>query len=144
MADITSKDITVPGVNSNTNYIQSRALLLDFANVADITATGTHDLFDIPAGETLVGLKVVVIAAVTSGGAATIQFKIGGSVINSTALALSGVAKGFVHNFAVSGVNAYSDGTKPLQMTVGTAAVTGGQLLVIAETIPGDMFVTAG
>lgn len=143
-ADITNKDITVPGVNSATNFIKSTAFELDFAVVSDIVAVGTHDLIDIPAGETLVGLKVIVVGAVTSGGAGTVQFKVGGNTINSTALALAGLAKGFVHNLVVTGVNAYSDGTVPIQLTVGTAALTGGKLLCIAETIPGDMFITAG
>ena len=144
MADITNKDITVPGVNSNANFVKNQAFELDFDNVAAITATGTHDVIKVPAGETLVGLKVIVVGAVTSGGAGTVQFKVGGNAINSTALALAGLAKGFVHNFTVSGVNGYSNGSVPIQLTVGTAALTGGKLLCIAETIPGDMFITAG
>lgn len=142
MADITNKNIDVPGVNSNTNFLKQYAFELDFNTMSEIAATGTHDLKKLPAGEALVGFKVVVIEKAASGGAATAQFKVNGTAINSTAVALAGLAAGFVHNLNVSGVAAYGENT--IQLTVGTAALTGGKLLCIAETIPGDMFITAG
>lgn len=142
MADITNKNIAVPGVNSATNFVRERAFLLDMDTTAEIAAVGTHDLVKLPAGEALTGLKVIVIAPATSGGAATAQFKVNGASVNSTALALAGLGEGMVHCFGVSGVKAYGENT--LQLTVGTAAYTGGKLLVIAETIPAEMFVTNG
>lgn len=142
MADITNKNITVPGVNSATNFVKQYAYLLDMTTFSEIAEVGTHDLAKLPAGEALVGLKAVVIDKMTSGGAATAQFKVNGAVINSTALALSGLADGLTHNFNVSGIAAYGKNT--LQLTVGTAAFTGGKLLVVAETLPAEMFVTNG
>ena len=142
MADITNKNIFIPGVNSSTNFIQQYAAELDMNTMSEIAAAGTHDLVKLPPGEALVGLKVVVIEKATSGGAATAQFKVNGSAINTTALALAGLGEGFVHNFAVSGVAAYGENT--LQLTVGTAAYTGGKFLVIAETLPAEKFVTNG
>jgi hypothetical protein len=142
MADITNRNIDVPGVNSTTNFLKQYAFELDFNTLSEIAATGTHDLKKLPAGEALVGLKVVVIEAAASGGAATAQFKVNGSAINSTAVALAGLAAGFVHNLNVSGVAAYGENT--IQLTVGGAAYTGGKLLCIAETLPAEMFVTAG
>lgn len=142
MADITNKNIRVPGVNSNTNFTREYAFELDFGVNADISAVDTHELVKLPADEALTGLKVIVIEKATSGGAATAQFKVNSSTINSTALALAGLNEGMVHSFNVSGVKAYGENT--LQLTVGGAAYTGGRLLVIAETIPAKMFVTAG
>lgn len=142
MADITNKNITVPGVNSATNFVKQYAYLLDMTTFSEIAEVGTHDLAKLPAGEALVGLKAVVINKMTSGGAATAQFKVNGAAINSTALALSGLTDGLTHNFNVSGIAAYGENT--LQLTVGTAAFTGGKLLVVAETLPAEMFVTNG
>lgn len=142
MADITNKNISVPGVNSNTSFLKQYAFLLDFGTFAEIAAVGTHDLVKLPAGEALMTLKVVVVDKVTSGGAATAQFKVNGAAVNSTAVALAGLAAGYTHNLNVSGVAAYGENT--LQLTVGTAAYTGGKLLVVAETLPADLFVTNG
>jgi hypothetical protein len=142
MADITNKNISIPGVNSATNFALERAYMLDFGVNADIADVGTHDLVKLPDGEALTGLKVIVIEPAASGGAATAQFKVNGSAVNSTAIALAGMGEGMVQCFSVSGVKAYGENT--LQLTVGSAAYTGGKLLVIAETIPAKMFVTAG
>jgi hypothetical protein len=142
MADITNKKIAVAGVNSNTNFIKQYAFLLDMNTMADIAAVGNHDLAKLPAGEALTGLKIVVIEKAVSSGAATAQFKVNGSAVNSSALALAGLAEGFTHNLNVAGIAAYGENT--LQLTVGGAAYTGGKLLLIAETLPAEMFVTNG
>lgn len=142
MADITNKNITVPGVNSATNFIKQYALLLDMNTMSEIAETGTHDIFKFPEGEALMGLKVVVIEKAASGGAATAQFKVNGSAVNTTAIALSALAEGFTHNLNAAGIAAYGENT--LQLTVGGAAYTGGKFLVVAETLPAEMFVTAG
>lgn len=142
MADITNKNITVPGVNSTTNFVKQYALLLDMNTMSEIAETGTHDIFALPPGEALVGLKIVVIEKATSGGSATAQFKVNGSAVNTTALALAALADGFTHNLNVAGIAAY--GENKIQLTVGSAAYTGGKFLVVAETLPAEMFVTAG
>jgi hypothetical protein len=142
MADITNKNIQIPGGNSATNYKIERAYMLDFGTNAEIAATGTHDLVKLPAGEAVVGFKIVAVEGAASGGAATAQFKLNGSAINSSAIALAALADGMVHNVNVSGIAAYGENT--LQLTVGGAAYTAGKLLVIVETLPVDMFVNAG
>ncbi len=142
MADITNKNITVPGVNSTTNFIKQYAFMLDMTTNAEIAEVGTHDLAKLPAGEALVGLKIVVIDKAASGGAATAQFKVNGSAVNTSAIALASLADGFTHNFNVAGIAAYGENT--LQLTVAGAAYTGGKFLVVAETLPAEMFVTAG
>ena len=140
--DVTNRNFAVPGVNSVANYIESKAFEFDFANVADITAVGTHDVVKLEDDKAVVGLKVIVIDKATSSGSATLQFKVNGSAVNSSAVALSALDAGYVHNFAVSGAKAYGENT--LSIVVGTAAFTGGKLLVIVDTIPAKMFVTAG
>jgi hypothetical protein len=142
MADITNKNISVPGVNSNTNFLKQYAFLLDFGTFAEIAEVGTHDFAKLPAGEALMTLKVVVVDKVTSSGAATAQFKVNGTAVNTTAVSLAGLAEGYAHNLNVSGVAAYGENT--LKLTVGTAAYTGGKLLVVAETLPAELFVTNG
>lgn len=140
--DVTNRNFAVPGVNSVANYIESKAFEFDFANVSDITAVGSHDVVKLEADKALVGLKVIVIDKATSSGSATLQFKVNGTAINSTAVALAALDAGYVHNFVVTGAQAYGENT--LSITVGGAAFTGGKLLVIADTIPAKMFVTAG
>jgi hypothetical protein len=140
MADITNKNIRVDGVNSATNFIKQYAYLLDMNQFAEISEVGTHDIVNLPPGEALLGVKVIVVDKMTSGGAATLQFKVNGSAVNSTALGLAGLSDGFVHNLNVAGISAY--GENKLQLTVGTAAYTGGKLLIIAETLPAKQFVS--
>jgi hypothetical protein len=65
MADITNKNIQIPGVNSDTNYVQERAYMLNMNTNADIAAVGTHKIVALPEGEALVGLKVIVVEGVT-------------------------------------------------------------------------------
>jgi hypothetical protein len=142
MADITNRNIAVPGVNSATNFTKQYAFLLDMNTMSAIAEVGTHSLVNLPEKEALTALKIVVIEKATSSGAATAQFKVNGTAVNSSALALSALADGYTHNINVSGVAAY--GANTLQLTVGTAAYTGGKLLVIAETIPAEMFVVNG
>lgn len=138
MADVTNKKLQIPGVNSNTNYIQERAYEVNFTNNADISATGTHSLARIAKGEVVTGVKVIVAEAITSGGAATVQVKINGTAINTSAWALSGLSKGTVYSLNANGLAITDDIL--LQATVGTAAITAGKLIIIVETIPVDMF----
>ena len=147
-ADITTKDTLVKGVNSMNNYVRSEAHILDGVENSGILAQDTHDLFVIPAGNALVGLKVIALSSTTSSGSATVQFKAKVGTETATAvgsaIAKANLAAGFVQNLAVATL-AYSDtaGTT-IEMTVGTAALTAVKLLVIAEYIPVHEFMTAG
>lgn len=145
MADITNINIRIPGVNAATNFVQEYAFGIDFVTLSGIAATGTHSIFKLPKGEALVGLRVIAVESATSGGAATLQFKVSvngtAANINSSTVALAGLAKGMVQRFNASGIKTFdSDVESVIQMTVGTAAYTGGKLLVIAETIPVDAY----
>ena len=147
-ADITTKDTIVKGVNSENNYVRSEAHILDGTENSGILAADTHDLFVIPKGNALVGLKVIALASTTSGGSATVQFKakIGASAeAIHTAIGKADLAAGDVVNIPVEKIKGYdgSDATV-IQLTVGTAALTALKLLVIAEYIPVKEFMTAG
>lgn len=147
-ADITTKDTLVKGVNSTTNYIRSEAHILDGVENPGIMAADTHDLFVIPAGNALVGLKVIALDSTTSGGSATVTFKAKVGTETATAvgsaIAKANLAAGFVHNLAVATLAYSGTAGTTIEMTVGTAALTAVKLLVIAEYIPVEMFMTAG
>lgn len=149
MADITNKNIKVPGVNCATNYVQQYAYCVDFATLDGIAGTGTHDIVKLPKGEALLGLRIVALESATSGGSATLQFKlsVGGTAtaINSSTIALAGLTAGMIQNLPANNLKSFSgDGEGVLQMVVGTAAYTGGKFLLIAETLPAEAYVTNG
>ena len=147
-ADITTKDTLVKGVNSMTNYTMSEAHLIDGTENSGILAADTHSLFVIPKGNMLTGLKIVALAATTSSGSATVQFK---ASINGTAEALhtaigkADLAAGDVVVIPVEKIKGYDpDYDTIIQMTVGTAALTAVKLFIVAEYIPVYDFLTAG
>ena len=147
-ADITSKDTLVFGVNSTNNYVHSEAHIIDGVENPGVLAQDTHDLFKIPAGNALVGLKIVALDSTTSSGSATVTFKAKVGTETATAvgsaIAKANLAAGFVHNLAVATLAYSGTADTTIEMTVGTAALTAVKLLVIAEYIPVDMFMTAG
>lgn len=147
-ADITNKDTHVRGVNSPNNYIRSEAHLIDGVENPGILAQDTHDLFVLPKGNALVGLKIIALDSTTSSGSATVTFKAKVGTETATAvgsaIAKANLAAGFVHNLAVATLAYSTTADTTIQMTVGTAALTAAKLLVIAETIPIEMFMTAG
>ena len=147
-ADITSKDTLVKGVNSEVNYVRSEAHIIDGTENSGVLAQDTHDLFVIPAGNALVGLKVVALADTTSSGSATVTFKAKVGTETATAvgsaIAKANLATGFVQNLSVATLAYSATADTKIEMTVGTAALTAVKLLVIAEYIPINMFMTAG
>lgn len=147
-ADITAKDTLVKGVNSMNQYTRYKAHLIDGTEHSGILASDTHDLFTIPKGNMLTGLKLVAKADTTSSGSATVQFK---AKIGSTAEAIhtaigkGDLATGDVFACDVQKIKAYDpDNDIIIQMTVGTAALTALKLFVIVEYIPVDEFLNAG
>lgn len=149
MADITNKNLRIPGVNQDTAYIKQRSYLLDGAIDAAVLATGTHSIIALPKGEAVTKLRLVAIDAAASGGSATVQFKVAygqtAEAINSTAVAVANLGAGDVYEFPVNGVKGYDAATGAvLQMTVGTAALTAAKFLLIVETLPVNEFMTMG
>lgn len=147
--DFTNINFSVPGVNSATNYLRQKAYCFDFATRAGIGATGTHDIIKLPKGEALQAVRVIALETATSGGAATLQFKLAfngtAGNINTSTIALTGLAKGVTQNVVVTGIKSFdSEYEGVIQMTVGGAEYTGGKFLLILETIPAEAFVTNG
>lgn len=140
MADVTNKETRVPGVNQDTNFVKQEAHIVDAAGLG-VTAVGTHDLFKLPAGVMLTGLRIASLANAAGSSGATIQLKaaVNGSSVNLTsATALSALGSGAVINAPVSDANGYDvvGSGAIIQMTVGTAALTDFKALVIVEDIP--------
>ena len=150
MADITNYDTRINGVNQDTMFVREEAHLIDFEEHSEIMETGTHDLFMIPAGEAAIALRIVCIEDVASSGSATLKLHLkygddSASDVNSSAIAKANLASGFVHYLPVSGIKGYkSDVPCKVQATVGGAALTGGKIVVIADTIPILDFLTNG
>lgn len=149
MADVTNLNFRVPGVNTATNYIKQESFVLDFVTDSGIAEVGTHDWIKLKKGDALQSLKVIALDGGASSGAATLQFKLAfnkvAANINSTAFALAALADGVTQNVTVSGIKSFdAEYEGIIQVTVGTAAFTGGKFLVIAETIPAETFVTNG
>ena len=147
-ADITANDTLIKGVNSFRNYLQSEAHLIDGGEYAGILATGTHDLFKIPAGNMLVGLSIVALGDTASSGEATVQFKakIGSAAENiGDAIGKADLAAGDVVTLTAVKIKGYNaDKDIVIEMTVGVAALTGLKLFVIANYVPVKEFITAG
>ena len=59
------------GINQE-NYICYEVFLVDFKEVSDAQAVGTHTIALLPRGSAVLGLKVVVLDSVTSSGSATL------------------------------------------------------------------------
>lgn len=135
------------GINQE-NYVRHESFLVDLKEVSDAQAVGTHTIALLPRGSAVLGLKVVVLDAVTSSGAATLAFKaqvgVGTAAAVGGSLALSALAKGCGHALSAAGGVVQGDGDVKLQMTVGTAALTGGRLMVIADTIPVSEYLENG
>ncbi|MGN0878444.1 MAG: hypothetical protein ACI4WT_03175 [Oligosphaeraceae bacterium] len=135
------------GINQE-NYVRHEAFLVDLKEVSDAQAVGTHTIALLPRGSAVLGLKVVSLDAVTSSGSATLAFKVqigaGTAAAIGGSLALSALAKGCGHALSAAGGVVHGDGDVRLQVTVGTAAVTGGRLMVVADTIPVSEYLENG
>lgn len=135
------------GINQE-NYVRHEAFLVDFKEVSDAQAVGTHTIALLPRGSAVLGLKVVVLDSVTSSGAATLAFKaqvgVGTAAALGGSLALSALAGGCGHVLSPAGGTVRGDGDVKIQVTVGTAALTGGRMMVIADTVPVSEYLENG
>jgi hypothetical protein len=149
MADITNKNIRVPGVNQDTNFIKQRSYCLNGSETPEVMSSGTHSIIAIPKGEAVTKLRVVALANTASGGSATLQFKVavGGTVenINSSAVAIVNFAAGDVHDFPVNSIKSYDEANGAvIQLVVGSASLTSVKLLLVVETLPVAEFTKLG
>lgn len=149
MADITNKNCRVPGVNQDTNFMKQRSYCFDGGVVPEIMSIGTHNIIAVPVGECVAKIRVIALENSTSGGSATLQFKLSfgetSEVINSSTIAVGALAAGDVHELVVNGIKAYdAEKTPVIQLVVGSSAFTAMKLLVIVETLPVTEFMTMG
>ncbi len=148
MADVSSQLARLNGTNAPTNYIQQDAYLVDLAVLTALLPIGTHTLFKLPKGAMLTGIKLLSISAVTSGGSATLALKanVGGTAGGvGSSIAVADLAAGNVNCLSPSAIKAYSATEEiEIQVTVATAALTGGKLMVVAEYIPAASFQERG
>ena len=149
MSDVTNKNFRIPGVNQDTNFTKQRSYFLNGAEVPEILATGTHNVIALPKGEAVTGVRVIALENTTSGGSATLQFKVdfGGTAenINTSAVGIANLSAGDVHDWPVNGVKGYDETSGAvIQLAVGSAALTAVKLLVIVETLPVAEFTQLG
>jgi len=146
--DITASVVRLKGTNSQTNYKQMDAYIIDAAENAGLLTVATHELVTIPAGRVLTGIKAILIGAATSDGSATAQFKykVGSETaeaINGTAYAVAAMTAGKVYNLPLQAVSAYSaTETANIELVVAVAAFTALKFALFVETIPLDSFLT--
>ena len=103
----------------------------DFVGIETVAA---HKLVAVPEGKALVGAKVVVLEDITSGGAATVKFTIGGKDV-SAAIAKAKLIQGAVIALPLDATGdnlsyAFDATAVTVNMTVGTAALTAGKFLL--------------
>ena len=138
MADMTSLLAFLPESNAFHTPFKIELLDLDFGDSdnAAMLATGTHNVFTIEQGKALLGAYGVVEDAVTSGGSATVQFKVGSDTLTG-ALPVANLAAGDSFTIAtgsVTGTTSVASYAKSaadtLDIAVATAALTAGRILV--------------
>lgn len=123
--------------NGRTKYARGRySFAVDGGAVGDITLRGDS----LPAGAIIVEALVKVTTPPTSGGAATIAVKTEGAADVNAADAISGApwsAAGAVQldKTTNAGSRVLTTATRPIKITVGTAALTAGVFDVVVGYI---------
>ena len=141
MADLTNKDFRLNGINQATKFVREDAYEVDVVELG--ATTGANDLVAIPAGNAVVGFKVIGEASIVGGSDSKVQLgvKAGTTTVNfGTAAA---VKAGDVLNVSVNGA-AYSADAQTVVLTVSGTALTAGKFIVVVESIPVGEFITRG
>ena len=149
MADLTKYDLRLNGVNQDTNYVKQCAYRLSGTFTPSILLGAAHDVVAIPAGEMLVGLRIVSLSSASSDGNCSMDFKIKvgentAEKVRSTAFTVNDFAKGKVFNLPVAGVAGYDVEKGSVIQFVPTVALTALDLILVVETVPVLEFLTQG
>jgi hypothetical protein len=139
MANITDTLKTTPGDHSLQGPSFARHYVIE--PVADgVEATGTHQLFEVGAQECLRSIHLVTLVAATSGGLATVQLKANDTLSGAVPVANLALKDSMV--FGTNGTTGtttfggYANGTAyDVELVIGTAALTAGKFLLIAELV---------
>lgn len=148
--DLTGILARMKGTNSDTNYKQLDAYVVNAAENAGILTVETHDLVKVPAGKAVVGITAVLLSDATSEGSATLQFKakVGSGTaeaVNGTAYAVAAMKSGKVYRLPFQAVSGYAEADATvIQITVAGAAFTALKFMLLVETIPLDSFLSRG
>ena len=124
------------------------ALTIDAVNdidVLDPSFTGietaaTHNLIEVPEGKALTAIRIVVLEDFTSAGAATVKFTAGGKDLTAD-LAITALVKGAVLTLPMDATGdcvtyGHDSASLPtIDMTVGTADLTAGRILVYTSYV---------
>lgn len=148
MADVTSKVERLNGVNSDANYIHTDAYRLPLVELG-INGTGSHAFAVLPKGVAITKIRIIPLVAGASEGSATVQVAAKSGSANAVGLHTAvGKAKLLLNNVIDLPVNekaAYFPADDvTLQLVVGTADLTAGELLVLVDSIPVEKFMTNG
>jgi len=126
---------TFPAANNFQNPIRYEIIDLDFGDSAnsDMLAAGTHNIFDIAAGEAVVQGWGAVYTSLTSTSTDTIQFKVGAGTLTAQ-LGADDLDAGFVFQFNAN----------DLEDTVGQAALYAKSAADTLDLVVNDHALTAG
>lgn len=145
MADISTITKAKPSAyDSFVRLGKEYQYIFDFTDemLADIRAVGTHNLIKVPKNKALIGFKIIVLADVTSAGAVTLQVKHGVANITS-AIAKASLVKGVVFNYPSQSIVTWNEtADTTIDVIIGTAALTGGKVLLIPDLIDISEIVT--
>lgn len=141
MADLTKFDLSVNGVNQDTQYIKQRAYHFSDTLTPEMASSGTHDLLALPAGEMLAGLRLVSLKTAQLSGPGNMNFRLliaggEGADLFATALTDSAFTSGKVQNVPVSGIEGFSLTSGSVLQFTASQALTAFDFLLIVETIP--------
>ena len=141
MADLTKFDLSVNGVNQDTQYIKQRAYHFSDTLTPEMASSGTHDLLALPAGEMLAGLRLVSLKTLAGDGPVSMNFKVsfGGTAsaeFFNSPLAIGDFAKGKVHNLPLAEVSGFSQTEAGILQFTASQALTAFDFFLIVETIP--------
>lgn len=151
MADITNTVMRSNGINQES-LIHQDAVVLDFkANASGATTTGSHEFFTLPAGHAFLGVTMVFLESLTSAGTATLNLSLSAGSTSKdllSSLSLSQMAAGCVYqaNAPTSSSVMYNstDADAVIKLTVGGAALTGGRILFIINSVPAKSYIENG
>lgn len=142
MANLTDTLTTSPGDHSLQGPSFARHYIIEPVadGVHEVDGGSPHQLFEVGASECLRSLQVVVLTTVTSGGSATVQFQANDTITG--AVGKANLAAGDTMVFGTGGITStstfggYANGTAyDVELIVGTADLTAGKLLLIAELV---------